>query len=43
MKGYKQMEDVGNVGEALRQLIQEAVEKCIDLELLDLIYKLLLS
>ena len=37
------MEDVGNVSEVLRQLVQEAVEKCTDLELLDLIYKLLLS
>lgn len=35
------MEDVSDEGGALKQLIVEAVEKCKDLNLLDLIYKIL--
>ena len=37
------MEDVSDEGCALKQLIIEVVEKCKDLNLLDLIYKLLIS
>lgn len=35
------MEDDGGAGEALRELIAEEVKKCTDIDLLDLIYKLL--
>lgn len=35
------MEDDGGEGEALRQLIAEEVKKCTDIDLLDLVYKLL--
>ena len=37
------MEDVSDEVGALKQLIIEVVEKCKDLNLLDLIYKLLIS
>lgn len=37
------MGDADGEGEALRELIKEEVEKCTDTELLDLIYKLLVS
>jgi hypothetical protein len=30
-----------STGEAYRQIIKEAVDNCIDIDLLDLIYKLL--
>lgn len=35
------MDDTDGGGEALRQLIKDEVAKCEDLDLLDLIYKLL--
>lgn len=35
------MEDVVGEGEALRQIIMEAISQCVDVDLLDLIYKLL--
>ena len=35
------MDKMSGAGEVLRQLIQEAVEVCSDLDLLDLILKLL--
>lgn len=37
------MEDDGGEGEALRQLIAEEVKKCTDIDLLDLVYKLLIE
>lgn len=36
------MKDADDEAETLRQLIQEEVEKCADVNLLDLIYKLLI-
>lgn len=36
------MKDADDEAETLRQLIQEEVEKCTDVNLLDLIYKLLI-
>lgn len=36
------MEEAGGEGEALRSMIMEAVEKCTDASLLDLVYKLLI-
>ena len=35
------MEEESNEGGALKQLVIEEVEKCADLNLLDLIYKIL--
>lgn len=37
------MEEVSDEGGAMKQLIMEEVDKCADLSLLDLIYKLLIS
>lgn len=37
------MEDAGNGRAALTQMIVETVEKCTDVGLLDLIYKLLIA
>ena len=37
------MDDDGGEGEALRELIKAELEKCADSDLLDLIYKLLVS
>ena len=35
------MDDDGGEGEALRELIAEELKKCTDIDLLDLIFKLL--
>lgn len=40
-KGSTKMDDADGEGEALRAMVVEAVERCTDVALLDLIYKLL--